>query len=67
MKKDSSTPVYTREILLKSKEFSHIQPDFLKAILKEKEYTMEAAKTVVNKFFGGDVSGRRNLDNTEQG
>lgn len=45
---------YTREALLKSKRFSHIQPDFLAAILKEPEYTMKAAEAAIADFFGGE-------------
>lgn len=43
---------YTREALLKSKAFSHIQKDFLAAILHEPYYTMGEAKKTVKAFFG---------------
>lgn len=43
---------YTREALLKSRAFSHIQPDFLAAILREDFYTMAEAKKAVKAFFG---------------
>lgn len=45
---------YSRESLLKSKRFAHIQPDFLRAILTKEEYTMGEAVNLVKKFFGGD-------------
>ena len=45
---------HTREALLKSKRFSHVQPDFLAAILKEPEYTIAAAEAAVKAFYGGE-------------
>lgn len=44
---------YKKDVLLKSKEFSCYQQDFLKAILKKDEYTMAEAKAAAKKFFGG--------------
>lgn len=43
---------YTREALLKSKRYSNIQPDFLRAILTKDEYTLAAADAAVKKFGG---------------
>lgn len=42
---------YTREVLLKSKEFAKYQSDFLKAILPKEEYTLAEARRIVKKFF----------------
>lgn len=42
---------YKTEAVLKSKEFEHIQPDFLKALLPDEEYTMAEAKKIVEAFF----------------
>lgn len=42
---------YTREVLLKSKEFSKYQPDFLKAILPKEQYTLAEARRIVKNFF----------------
>lgn len=50
----SKSKKFTREALLKSKRFAHIQPDFLRAILTKEEYTMGEAVNLVKKFFGGD-------------
>ena len=41
---------YTREVLLKSKEFAKYQPDFLKAILPKEEYTLAEARRIVKNF-----------------
>ena len=46
--------VYKREALLKSKRFSDVQQDFLRAIFKEETYTMAEAEAAVNRFFGGE-------------
>ncbi len=56
MKKESTTEEkrYKREALLKSKRFSHVQKDFLRAILKEETYTMAEAQKAVDAFFGGE-------------
>lgn len=43
---------YPREVLLKSKAFSHYQKDFLAAILSAEFYTMEEAQKAVKAFFG---------------
>ena len=56
MKKESTTEEkrYKREALLKSKRFSHVQRDFLRAILKEETYTMAEAQKAVDAFLGGE-------------
>ena len=56
MKKESTTEEkrYKREALLESKRFSHVQKDFLRAILKEETYTMAEAQKAVDAFFGGE-------------
>lgn len=55
MKKENiqKDKAYTREALLKSKRFSHIQQDFLGAVLHKEAYTMQEAEQEVQKFFGG--------------
>ncbi len=45
---------YKRDALLKSKRFSHVQQDFLRAILTEETYTMAEAQKAVDAFFGGE-------------
>lgn len=50
---DKKEQKYKREILLKSKEFSGYQQDFLGAVLKDPEYTLTEARAAVKKFFGG--------------
>lgn len=40
------------EILLRHKDFAGYQQDFLRAILKEPEYTMTEAKKIATAFFG---------------
>lgn len=44
---------FKREVLLKSKRFSHVQKDFLNAILKNETYTIAEAEAAVAAFFGG--------------
>lgn len=39
---------YSTELLLKSKALADYQPDFAKAILKKKEYTIEEAKAALD-------------------
>lgn len=52
-KQPTQQPVkFSRESLLCSKAFSHVQPDFLKAILQKDYYTMEEARTEIDRFFG---------------
>ena len=55
MKKENrqEDKTYAREALLKSKRFSHIQKDFLCAVLQEDFYTVQEAETAVERFFGG--------------
>lgn len=50
----SKSKKFTREALLKSKRFAHIQPDFLRAILTKEAYTIAEANAAVKKFFGGE-------------
>ena len=56
MKKENKSQEkrYKREALLKSKRFSHVQQDFLRAILTEETYTMAEAQKAVYVFFGGE-------------
>ncbi len=54
MKENKKEKIYTREALLKSKRFSHIQRDFLKAILNKDSYTISEAAADIAKVFGGD-------------
>lgn len=42
---------YETESLLKSKAFSGYQQDFARVLLPEKEYTIEEAKGILDKFF----------------
>ena len=44
---------YTRAALLKSKRFSHIQKDFLKAILTGESYTLAEAENAIKSAFKG--------------
>lgn len=46
--------VYSREALLRSKHFSYVQQDFLKAILTKDSYTLAEADAEVKKIMGGD-------------
>lgn len=43
---------YTREVLLRSEEFSDIQKDFLSVLLCDPEYTIAEARAIVNNYFG---------------
>lgn len=49
-----SEKIFSREALLKSKRFSHVQQDFLKAILTKDSYTIAEAEKAVSDFFGGE-------------
>ena len=51
--KEKNEKRFKREALLKSKRFSHVQKDFLQAILKEETYTIAEAEAAVSAFFGG--------------
>ena len=42
---------YAREALLKSERFSHIQRDFLSALLPNAQYTLDGAQKVIDDFF----------------
>lgn len=52
--KKKNEKTYKTEALLKSKRFSYVQKDFLKAILTKEQYTIDEAQEAINKFFGGD-------------
>ena len=54
MAENKKTKVFTKEALLKSKRFSHIQRDFLKAILVNDTYTIAEAEAAVKKVLGGE-------------
>lgn len=43
---------YKKESLLASKALAGYQPDFVKVLLTEPEYTLEEAKGILDKFFG---------------
>lgn len=47
----SDTKKYTREALLKSEMFSHVQPDFLSVLLTKPEYTISEVKKIVKDYF----------------
>ena len=49
---EKSEQKYTQEALLRSKEFAHVQRDFLSVLLAKPEYTISEAKKVVEDFFG---------------
>lgn len=42
---------YTREALLRHREFSQYQKDFLAALLREETYTLAKARKIVKDFF----------------
>ena len=50
---EKTKKVFSREALLKSKRFSYVQQDFLKAILTKDSYTIEEAEKEINKALGG--------------
>lgn len=47
----SKEQTYTVEALAKSKRFSGYQPDFVKAILGDGEYTVEEAEKKIQKYY----------------
>ena len=49
---EKSEQKYTREALLRSKEFAHVQRDFLSVLLAKPEYKKKKKKKVVEDFFG---------------
>lgn len=51
--KNEGKKTFNREALLKSKRFSYIQQDFLKAILTKDFYSIAEAETAINKALGG--------------
>lgn len=52
MKTEKKT--FSREALLKSKRFSYVQKDFLKAILIKEFYSIAEAETAISKALGGE-------------
>ena len=62
---DKKIKKFTRESLLKSKRFSYVQKDFLKAILTADSYTIAEAEKEIAKKLGGKTNGRRNMDKSE--
>ena len=42
---------YSREALLRSKEFSGYQKDFLGVLLRKPEYTLQEARRIVKEFY----------------
>lgn len=42
---------FSREAILRDKRFSKYQKDFLRAVLKEPEYTIAQAEKAVRAFF----------------
>ncbi|WP_333648040.1 hypothetical protein [Lacrimispora sp.] len=49
---NKKTPVkYKTESLLKSKGFANYQQDFARVLLPDPEYTINAAKKILNQFF----------------
>lgn len=50
-----SEQTYTKEALLNSKQFAHVQQDFLKAILTKDFYTIKEAKKEIKKKLGGEA------------
>lgn len=50
---EKTKKVFSREALLKSKRFSYVQQDFLKAILTKDAYTIEEAEAAIKKVLGG--------------
>ena len=62
---DKKDKKFTRESLLKSKRFSYVQKDFLKAILTADSYTIAEAEREIAKKLGGKTNGRRNMDKSE--
>ena len=43
--------VFPREALVGSRRFSHIQEDFLRAILHKDQYTIPEAEKAIREFF----------------
>ncbi len=69
---DGTGKKFARDALLKSKRFSHVQQDFLAAILCDEFYTITEAEDAVDKAMtknitGGDKHGGRNMEHTKQG
>lgn len=50
---EKNKKVFSREALLKSKRFSYVQKDFLKAILTNDYYTIDEAEAAIKKALGG--------------
>lgn len=51
--KSENKKTFSRGALLKSKRFSHIQQDFLKAILTKDYYSIDEAEAAIKKALGG--------------
>ena len=55
-KKDSETPVYSKEQFLKSKQFTAQQKDLLAALLEDrKTYTTDQVNEMLNQFLKKEV------------
>lgn len=52
MKENEKT--YPTETILKSKEFSGFQREFARVLLPKSTYTLQEARAILTKFFGGD-------------
>jgi len=50
-KEPRTAPMIPTDFLIKSKKFANYQPDFLRAILSEKAYTLDDAENLVKKYF----------------
>ena len=58
--KNSKQPTFSSEQLFESKEFRKMyQIDFAKAILGNKEYTIEEAKNILDAFFKKNKGGKK--------
>lgn len=64
---DPGETKYKTEVLLKSRALSGYQTDFARALLTQKEYSINEARAVLDTFYGkeGKSNGRRNLDKPE--
>ena len=51
-KTEKKVAKYKTESLLASKALAGYQPDFVKVLLTEPEYTLEEARGILDKFFG---------------
>lgn len=46
---------YSKKVLLESDSFKQVERDFLQALLDDKEYSIEEARTILNKKLEGVV------------